>query len=72
MATKVTLHSDEISCEGCVNGIRIELQEIEGVRSVSGDPKKQTITVEFDAPATLDALKDTMDEIGYPVDRVEA
>ena len=67
----VRLHSIEISCDGCVNAIRVELEDVEGVRSVDGWPEKQEIEVVFGAPATLEALKSAMDEIGYPVDRVK-
>ncbi|GIX06476.1 MAG: COP-associated protein [Candidatus Poribacteria bacterium] len=69
---RVTLHSPEISCEGCINAIRVELTDLEGVRFVQGDPKKKEVVVEFDAPATLDKIKAAMEEIGYPVDRVAA
>ncbi|MBM3214507.1 heavy-metal-associated domain-containing protein [Candidatus Poribacteria bacterium] len=65
---RAILHSDEISCDGCVRSIRAELSEMEGVQSVAGDPDKQEVTVEFAAPATLEALKAAMDDIGYPVD----
>ena len=67
-ATTVTLHSSEISCDGCVNAIRVELEELEGVVGVSGSPETQDVKVEFGPPATVDAFKAAMDEIGYPVD----
>jgi copper chaperone CopZ len=67
---RAILHSGEISCEGCVRAIRAELEDIAGVRAVKGDPGAQEIVVEFDPPATLEALKAAMDEIGYPVDAV--
>lgn len=67
---KTTFHSAEISCDGCVKAIKAELSEIEGVKSVAGDPDKQEIVVEYDRPATTDGLKAAMDDIGYPVDAV--
>ncbi len=55
-----------ISCGHCVMAIRNELGEIEGVSKVEGDPSKKEITVEWDAPATLDRIKATLKEINYP------
>ena len=69
-STTVILHSDEISCDGCVNAIRVELEELDGVRSVHGAPESKEITVDFAPPATSEALKAAMDEIGYPVDAI--
>ena len=66
--SKITLHSSEISCDGCVNAIRVDLEELEGVSAVSGLPEKQQVVVEFTAPATVEVLKAAMDQIGYPVD----
>ena len=66
--TRVTLHSDEISCDGCLNAIRIELEGLEGVQSVKGKSKKREVTVKFAPPTTLYALNAAMDGIGYPVD----
>ncbi|MDA1190264.1 MAG: heavy-metal-associated domain-containing protein [Candidatus Poribacteria bacterium] len=68
--SKVTLHSTEISCDGCTNAIRIELEDLKGVKSVKGNHAKQEVTVDFGDPATLDAIKALMNEIGYPVDAV--
>jgi copper chaperone len=55
-----------ISCVHCVMAIRNELGEIEGVSKVEGNPIKKEITVEWDAPATLDKIKSTLKEINYP------
>ena len=55
-----------ISCGHCVMAIKNELDEIEGVSKVDGDPDKKRISVDFDAPATLEKLKETLKEINYP------
>lgn len=55
-----------ISCGHCVMTIKNELSEIEGISKVEGDPDKKEITVEWDAPATLDKIKSTLKEINYP------
>ena len=63
---KVTLSIPNISCGHCVMTIKRELGELEGVKKVEGDPATKEITVEFDAPATLDKVKTTIKKINYP------
>ena len=55
-----------ISCGHCVNAIKNELEELEGVIKVAGDPDKKEINVEWDTPATLEKIKETLAEINYP------
>ena len=65
MDTK-TLTIPNISCGHCVMAIKRELGEMEGVTKVDGDPGKKEITLEWDAPASLDKIKSTLSEINYP------
>ena len=65
METK-TLHVPNISCGHCVMTIQRELGEMEGVSAVEGDAGKKRITVSWDAPATLERIKATLEEINYP------
>jgi copper chaperone CopZ len=46
--------------------IKKELSEMEGVTKVEGDPASKSVTLEWDAPATLGRIKDTLKEINYP------
>lgn len=46
--------------------IKNELSELEGIKSVEGDPSAKSITVEWDNPATLEMIKETLKEINYP------
>lgn len=55
-----------IHCMGCVQAISNELRELDGVASVNGDAGKQTIEVDFDAPATWEAIVAALTEIEYP------
>jgi len=55
-----------ISCGHCVMTIQRELGEIEGVLKVEGDPNKKEISVDWDARATLERIKATLEEINYP------
>ena len=63
---KETLSVPNISCGHCVMSIKNELSEIEGVKSVEGSPEAKNIMVEFESPATLKKIKETLKEINYP------
>jgi copper chaperone CopZ len=65
METK-TLSIPNISCGHCVMTIKKEISEVEGVSKVQGDPGSKTITLEWNAPATLEKIKETLREINYP------
>jgi copper chaperone len=65
MESKTFLIPD-ISCKHCVMTIKNELNDIEGVSRVKGDPEKKEITVEWEAPATLERIKSVLKEINYP------
>ena len=55
-----------ISCGHCVNAIKSELNELEGVSNVEGDIEGKRIEVEWDTPASEDAIKSKLVEINYP------
>ena len=55
-----------ISCGHCVMTIQRELNELEGVKKVEGDPAAKEITLEWENPATLEKIKSTLEEINYP------
>jgi copper chaperone len=65
MESKTFLIPD-ISCNHCVMTIKNELNDIEGVSRVEGDPQKREITVEWEAPATLERIKSVLKKINYP------
>jgi copper chaperone CopZ len=48
--------------------IKNELSELEGIRSVEGDPENKVIAVEWESPATLEKIKETLKEINYPTE----
>ena len=66
--SKETLSVPNISCGHCVMNIKNELSEIEGVKSVEGSPEDKSITVEWESPANLEKIKETMKEINYPAE----
>lgn len=61
-----TLSVPNITCGHCVQAIKNELSELDGVQSVEGDPSKKEIQVQFSEPATLAKIKDLLQEINYP------
>jgi copper chaperone len=63
---KDTFSIPKISCGHCVNAIKNELSELEGVKSVEGSPEAKTVDIEWEAPASLDKIKETLEEINYP------
>ena len=65
MATD-TFSIPNISCGHCVNTIKNELSELDGIKSVEGSPEAKTVDVEWEAPASLDKIKETLKEINFP------
>ena len=63
---KSTLKIPNISCGHCINSIKNELTEIEGVLSVEGNPENKTITIEWESPASIEMIRDSLKEINYP------
>jgi copper chaperone CopZ len=58
-----------ISCGHCVATIQKELNEIDGVTQADGDPKSNSITVEWQPPATASRIEARLADIGYPASR---
>ena len=61
-----TFYIPNISCAHCVNTIKNELEELEGITRVEGNPDKKEISVDWESPATLDGIRKLLDEINYP------
>ena len=57
---KQTFSIPNISCGHCVMTIKSELNELEGVTTVDGNPDSKNVTVEWEDPATLDKIKETL------------
>jgi copper chaperone len=65
---KKTFTISNISCGHCVMAIKNELGEIPGIRAVDGNIDAKTITIEWEAPASMDTIKAKLKEINYPVE----
>lgn len=61
-----TLSIPNITCGHCVMAIKNELNEIKGVKEVTGSPENKNITVKWDPPATLEKIRKALGEINYP------
>jgi copper chaperone CopZ len=46
--------------------IKNELSELDGVKMVAGNPEAKSIEVEWEAPITVDKIKETLKDINYP------
>ncbi|RPJ14280.1 MAG: copper chaperone [Desulfobacteraceae bacterium] len=63
---KKTFTIPAISCGHCVMSIKNELSELAGVKKVEGNPQSKSITVEWESPASIDKILNTLKEINYP------
>jgi copper chaperone len=61
-----TLRIPNISCGHCVSAIEAELDELDGVAVVKADAGTKTVTVEWDAPASIDVIRAALTKINYP------
>jgi copper chaperone CopZ len=52
----------------CVHTIKTELGELAGIKSVDAQADTKLVTVQWEAPATWDAIVAKMTEIGYPAE----
>ncbi len=61
-----TLTIPNITCGHCVSAIETELAEMEGITSVKADAETKTVTVQWNAPASIENIRATLTEINYP------
>ena len=66
--TERTFNVPSISCQHCVNTIRMELSELQGVENVTPDANEKNVRVIFNEPATEQSIIDLLEEINYPVE----
>jgi copper ion binding protein len=64
----VTYTVPNISCKHCTHTITMELSDLEGVSKVDADLTTKKVTVQFDAPASEETIKETLAEINYPAE----
>ncbi len=60
-----TFKVPNIGCDGCVNTIKGELSDLEGVQTVDGVVDTKMVTVQYEAPANWERIVSTLEEIDY-------
>jgi len=65
MTTK-TYVIPNINCMHCVHTIKMELEEVKGVKEVKGDASTKKVEVDFEPPATDELIVETLKGINYP------
>lgn len=63
---KHTFRIPNISCGHCTMAIENELKEIDGISDVQSNIAEKTVTVQWQAPVTMEKIRSTLKEINYP------
>ena len=65
--TQTTLSVPEIHCGHCKMSIEGAVGELDGVTSAEVDVDAKTVSIAFDAPASLDGIIGAIEDQGYEV-----
>ena len=65
---KTIVHIQNLKCGGCANTITKKLNALDDVSEVSVEVEDNSVTFEYSDEHTLDVVKETLAEIGYPED----
>ena len=65
-----TFKVPNIGCDGCVNAVKGELSDLEGVSRVDGVVDTKMVTVEYEAPASWEKIVSALQEIDYAPEQV--
>jgi copper chaperone CopZ len=61
-----TFHVPNVSCQHCVRRITQALTALPGVQTVRVDIPTKQVEVTYEGADTLDRVRATLEEIGYP------
>lgn len=64
---KEVLKVEGMSCNHCVNTIEKNVGGLTGVSAVAVDLGKKEVTIEFENEATLQQIKETIEEQGFDI-----
>ena len=64
--TTVKYTIPNISCGHCVHTVKMEVSDLEGVKSVDADQATKKVEIVFESPATEDQIVALLTEINYP------
>jgi copper chaperone CopZ len=62
------VHIQNLKCGGCVSTITKKLNALDDVSEVTVEVEDNSVTFEYSDEHTLDVVKETLAEIGYPED----
>lgn len=62
---KRTFTVPNIGCDGCVRTVEATVRDVVGVKSVKGQVDNKQVVVEYDAPATWEAIRTALTEVDY-------
>jgi copper chaperone len=65
---KAIVHIQNLKCGGCANTISKKLNSIDDVSDVLVEVEDNSVTFEYSEAHTLDVVKKTLADIGYPED----
>ncbi|OGS75392.1 MAG: heavy metal transporter [Flavobacteria bacterium RIFCSPLOWO2_12_FULL_31_7] len=65
---KTIVHIQNLKCGGCVSTITKKLNALDDVSEVTVEVEDNSVTFEYLDEHTLDVVKETLAEIGYPED----
>ncbi|HCU59324.1 MAG TPA: hypothetical protein DIC64_05015 [Alphaproteobacteria bacterium] len=66
---EANLKVEGMRCHGCEMRVQNALLSIEGVKNVSANFEQKSVNVQFEAPASLDDIKEKIDDLGFEVIR---
>ena len=64
---KEVLKVEGMSCNHCVNSIEKSVGSLSGVSAVKVDLANNEVSVEFEQEATLQQIKETIEDQGYDI-----
>ncbi|MBR2299704.1 MAG: heavy-metal-associated domain-containing protein [Alphaproteobacteria bacterium] len=64
---EANLKVEGMRCHGCEMRVQNALLAIEGVKSVSANFEQKAVDVQFETPASLDDIKEKIDDLGFEV-----
>lgn len=65
---KTIVHIQNLKCGGCVSTITKKLNALDDVSEVTVEVEDNSVTFEYSDEHTLDVVKETLADIGYPED----
>ncbi len=65
---KTIVHIQNLKCGGCANIISKKLNTLDDVSDVLVETEDNSVTFEYSEAHTLDVVKKTLADIGYPED----